>query len=254
MAYKQSTEADTQSILKKNKVTLVPAPWGSQKNDVLVQYRYLPEMFERVFNNCLALENNPNMPDKEIIKYHIGVDYVRGVLSLEDYTLLNDDDLYIATSMRIAASHIKKLDINPDQLCEDSKSEIARANKQFFVVHNDDGTKILLSRGVILKAMRDSTIPDLLFAMEGHIHGDFVQFEFYNYKNRTEYMGYLLKEGKNDRQAIDFALMKHGDQYFEEFLEENDIERVSRKATKRILDEMFIMDGYDENVVPTLKL
>lgn len=243
---------DTQSILKKNRVTLVPAPWGSKKNDVFVKYNYLPEMLERVFNNCLVLEDDPNIKDRDIAVYHICLDYVRAVFSLEDYTLYNDDELHVSTSIRIAAGHIKKLGIDPQKLCEDAKKEIKRLNKEFFKASTENGEQIILSRGVVLKAMRDGNIPDLIYAIDGNLQGDFVKFEYYNSKTRKEYIGYMLAEGKNDRQAIDFSLMKYGDQFFEEYLDENDIEKIGKKTSSNIAEEMFVMDDiYDQ--VPTLK-
>lgn len=244
---------DTQKLLKKNGVTLVPGPAGSPKNDVLIQYRFLPEIFERVFNNCLVLEGNPDRSDKDIIKYHICVDYIRGVLSAEDYTLFCDDDLHISYSMGIAARHMQKIGINPQKVCEDAKDEIIRANAEYYTANLDTGDKVILSRGVILKAMRDGSIPDFTYLIDEHAQGNIIKFEFYNYKNRTEYLGYLLKEGRNDRQAIDFALMQNGGKFFEQYLEDNDIDKIGKKNTKLIMDEMFIMDDLDEETVPTLK-
>jgi len=244
---------DTQKLLKKNGVTLVPGPAGTPKNDVLIQYRYLPEIFERVFNNCLVLEDNPDRSDKDIIKYHICIDYIRGVLSAEDYTLFRDDDLHIAFSMGIAAKRMQKIGLDPQKICEDAKDEIIRANSEYYTVNLDNGDKVILARGVILKAMRDGSIPDFSYLIDEHAQGNLVKFEFYNHKNRTEYLGYLLKEGRNDRQAIDFALMQNGTKFFDQYLEDNDIDKIGKQKTKRIIDEMFIMDDLDEEIVPTLK-
>ena len=233
------------------KLNILPLPRNSQEEGA-IHIEALPFVLSQLNDACDETIKYNKTYNKDLIKEQPMVEYQLRTVYLECLHSLfrrNDhkQDLYgLDALLKVVASKMNKIGFDAVKLAKDLRQEEKRQNTEFYFKFLDSGEHVLLTKGVVEKALLDDAILDHNYLLEQYNDGNLLLCEVYD-KHGLSYDCYVLNTNINNRVFLDMNTIKHSDDVFNLYASANDVRPLSDQANKNILSQPLEFIPLDRN-------
>ena len=218
---------------------LLPLPYGALEDGAL-HPQILPDIMSNL-NRVCDYAYDQKMKDGKMFKsrnfmllYEIRTTYLECLHSIETHKIDDSQVAFIDCTMHILEKKLAKLGIDASSLPKELKQAKELINTQFYTTCLESGERVILSKGVIIKAILDNEQLDLEYLSDQLYQEDILRGDF-DYGDYC-YNCYILNEELNNRVALDFTTIQDNEEIFNRYSFFGGFDEIPSDINKRILD------------------
>lgn len=257
---KEKDEAE-EVLRKRNKFDMLPLPCGSVVDGAL-RFEVLPYIMSDLNSACdealkLVYANKKNLLDeKPMIKYQLRAVFLECVHSLNQ---LNSKSINLGgldMACNIIANKMNKIGFNTNKLKTDLQKSEKQENTEFYAKFLDNCEPVILSKGVVEKALLDGVVLDFGFIFEEYTKGNVLRGDFVDDKNEM-HSCYILNTKQNPRMFLDVQVLDSSGDVFNAYAYGNNLKKLSKQTNKAVLDkkiEFLPVEGGKQTKVEKIEL
>ena len=232
-------ELKKENIIEDNH--LLPLPYGSLVNGALCP-EVLPDIMENLNRVCDYAADLKNEYGKEfkskcfMTLYEIRTTYLECLHAIATHGIDNSKITFLDCTLHILEKKLEKLGIQAKSLPQALYRMKDSINTEFYSTCLESGERVIVSKGVVLKAILDNQRLGLQYIIDSLYENDIFRGDFDYAPKEYTYTCYVLNQQQNNRVALDFETIENCDEVLNHYAYVNGLKKVPENVNRQILN------------------